>query len=279
MLSIGDFARLGQVSPRTLRHYDELGILRPERVDRESGYRFYGVAQLERLHRVVALRDLGFSLDRIGELLDDDPPLEQLVGLLRDRRAEIEQSVSEEQARLRRVEAHLRALEAADPATSRDIVLKSTQPLRIAEIADTAPGFGHENLGPVFMRVLPEVAAHLERGEAQPGITVAWYEELSDDGTVVLHAGFDIGDQVVDATGRVRVVDLPVVEVASVVHRGSMDNVVPVYEVLVRWIEDSGYRLDGRSRELYHEWHSDDPARSVTELQMPVALATSGAGG
>ena len=194
--------------------------------------------------------------------------------MLRARRTEIEQRVSEEQARLRRVEAQLRALDAADPVPSPDIVLKSAQPLRIAEIAATAPGFGHENLGPVFMRVLPEVAAHLESSAAQPGITVAWYEEPSDDGAVVLHTGFDIGDQAVEGTDRVRIVDLPVVEVASVIHRGSMDNVVPVYEVLVRWIEDSGYRLDGRSRELYHEWHSDDPARSVTELQMPVALAT-----
>ena len=273
MLSIGDFARLGQVSPRTLRHYDELGILRPDRVEPESGYRFYGVAQLERLHRVVALRDLGFGLEQIGELLEHDPPLEQLVATLRARRSEIEQSVSEEQARLRRVEAHLRALEAEDPVPSRDIVLKSTQPLRIAEIAELAPGFGSENLGPVFMRVLPEVFAHLEATDAEPGIMVAWYEELSDDGTVVLHAGFEIDDQAVAGAGRVRIVDLPVVEVASVVHRGAMDNVVPVYEALVRWIEDSGYRLDGRSRELYHDWHPDDHARSVTELQMPVALA------
>jgi DNA-binding transcriptional MerR regulator len=273
MLSIGDFARLGQVSPRTLRHYDELGILRPDRVDPDTGYRFYRVAQLERLHRVVALRDLGFSLEQIGELLEDDPPLEQFLAMLRARQTEIEQSVSKEQARLRRVEAHLRALEAEAPVPSRDIVLKSTQPLRIAEIADTAPGFGSENLGPVFMRVMPEVFAHLERADAQPGIMVAWYEELSEDGTVVLHAGFDIGDQAVDGAGRVRIVDLPVVEVASVVHRGSMDNVVPVYEALVRWIEDSGYRLDGRSRELYHEWRPDDHTRSVTELQMPVALA------
>jgi DNA-binding transcriptional MerR regulator len=273
MLSIGDFARLGQVSPRTLRHYDELGILRPDHVDPGSGYRFYAVAQLERLHRVVALRDLGFSLEQIGELVEDEPPLEQLLEMLRARRTEIEQRVTDEHARLRRVEAQLRALEAPGSVPSRDIVLKSTQPLRIAEIADTAPGFGPDNLGPVFMRVLPEVAAHLETARARPGITVAWYEELSDDGTVVLHAGFDIGDQAVVATGRVRIVDLPVVEVASVVHRGPMDTVVAVYAALVRWIEDSGYRLDGRSRELYHEWHPDDPARSVTELQMPVALA------
>jgi effector-binding domain-containing protein len=85
---------------------------------------------------------------------------------------------------------------------------------------------------------------------------------------VVVHAGFDIGGQAVGDGDGVRVVDLPVIEVASVVHRGSMDTVVPVYEALVCWIEDSGYRLAGR--ELYLEWHDDEPAKNVTELQMPI---------
>jgi effector-binding domain-containing protein len=152
-----------------------------------------------------------------------------------------------------------------------DIVLKSTQPLRIDEAADTAPGFGSENLGPVFARLLPEVLAHLERAGARPGMSVAWYEDASEDGTVTLHAGFDIDAQAVNGDDRIRVVDLPVVEVASVVYRGPMDDVEPVYETLVRWIEDSGYRLAGRSRELYHEWHDNDPLRNVTELQMPIA--------
>src|SRR4051794_30396549 len=111
MLSIGDFARLGNVSPRMLRHYDQVGLLRPERVDPSTGYRSYGVAQLVRLHRLLALRDLGFNLDRVGELLDDEPPVEQLRGMLRLRRAQIEETLADEHARLRRVEAHLRALE------------------------------------------------------------------------------------------------------------------------------------------------------------------------
>ena len=84
----------------------------------------------------------------------------------------------------------------------------------------------------------------------------------------MLHVGFEIGDQTVESDDRVRVVDLPVVEVASVVHRGSMEDVEPVYETLVRWIEDSGYHLAGRSRELYHEWHDDDAVSNVTEVQM-----------
>jgi DNA-binding transcriptional MerR regulator/effector-binding domain-containing protein len=266
MLTIGDFARFGQVSPRMLRHYDELGLLRPERVDPSTGYRFYGVAQLTRLHRLVALRDLGFGLEQIGGLLDGDLPVEELRGMLRIRRAQIEQSLTEEQARLRRVEARLRAIERSPDMKLQDVVLRPTQPLRVVEASDRAPGFG-DALRPVFERLWPRVAQHIDR----PGIPVAYYTDLADDGSVVLHAGFEVGEAKVDEGDGVRVVDLPVIEVASVVHRGSMSEIESVYEGLVRWIEDSGLRVDGLSRELYHELKPDDPAASVTELQMPIA--------
>jgi effector-binding domain-containing protein len=152
-----------------------------------------------------------------------------------------------------------------------DIVIKHADPLRVAEAVGTAPGFGHENLGPVFGQLLPEVLRHLARVGARPGISVAHYEEPADDGSLVVHAGFDIGDQDVPDGERVRVVDLPIIEVASVVHRGPMQTLVAVYEAMVQWIEDSGYHLAGRSRELYHEWHDEEPTRHVTELQIPIA--------
>src|SRR5450631_1315216 len=97
MLNIGEFARLGQVSPRMLRHYDDVGLLQPSRVDPATGYRSYAVAQLSRLHRLLALRDLGFSLDQISGLLDENPPPDQLRGMLRMRQAQIEQTVADEQ--------------------------------------------------------------------------------------------------------------------------------------------------------------------------------------
>ena len=99
---------------------------------------------------------------------------------------------------------------------------------------------------------------------------IAWYEEPADDGSVVLHAGFDIGDQSVPEADRIAIVDMPGTKVAAVIHRGTMENIEPVYEALVRWVEDSGYQLAGKSRELYHEWNEDEPERSVTELQMPL---------
>ena len=62
MVSIGEFARLGGVSVRTLRHYDEIGLLRPAQVDPVTGYRGYLASQLGQLNRILALKELGLSL-------------------------------------------------------------------------------------------------------------------------------------------------------------------------------------------------------------------------
>ncbi|MBO0886838.1 MAG: MerR family transcriptional regulator [Acidimicrobiales bacterium] len=272
MLNIGEFARLGQVSPRMLRHYDEIGLLKPDQVDAQSGYRHYTARQLGSLHRIVALRDLGFSLEQIGEVLAEDPPVEQLRGMLRLRRAQIEQVVGEEQERLRRVEAHLRALEGSRTVNVQDIVIKRTQPIRVAEAVEG--GLTHADVGPAFGRLLPEVVAHLESAGVRPGISVACYEDqggTAPEGEIVLHAGFAIDGEVMEGSDRVRVVDLPVVEVAAAVYRGGDEGIVPAWEALVRWIEDSGYRMVGDCRELYHEWHDEDVSRNVTELQQPIA--------
>lgn len=272
MLNIGEFARLGQVSPRMLRHYDELGLLTPERVDPDSGYRFYSVHQLGRLHRIVAMRDIGFGLERIGQILAQDISVEELRGMLRLRRAQIEQAVGEEHDRLRRVEAHLRALEWSNVMELQDIVIKQTEPIRVAQAS--AGGLTHADIGAAFGRLIPQVLGHLEASGAKPGISVAVYEDdggTVPEGEIVLNAGFAIGDQDVPGSDVVRVIELPAIEVAAAVYRGGDEGIMAAWEALVRWIDDSGYRLVGDCRELYHEWHDDDQSRNVMELQQPIA--------
>ena len=253
-----------------LRHYDEIDLLKPNGVDQGTGYRHYDVAQLRRLHRLLALRDLGFTLDQVRAVLDDDPSVEQLNGMLRLRQAQIEHDVTEEQARLRRVKAHLTALEGSIAISSLDVAIKTTEPVRVAEASATSPGFGSDNLRPLFERLAPEVIAHIDREGAKRGIAIAWYDEPADDGSVVVHVGFDIAHQNISDSETVRVVELPALKVASVVHRGSMDYVIPVYEALARWIEDSGNHLAGNNRELYHHWDREHPDAGITELQMPL---------
>lgn len=271
-MNIGEFARLAQVTPRMLRHYDELGLLKPERVEPSTGYRLYGVGQLERLHRIVALRDIGFGLEQIRGLLSEDVSVEALRGMLRLRRAQIEETVGAEQERLRRVEAHLRALEWSGTMELQDVVIKHTQPIRVA--VATAGGLTHADIGSAFERLMPQVIGHIERAGAKPGISVGVYEDeggTTAEGELVLHAGFEIGDQDVPDSDTVRVVDLPVVEVAACMYRGDDVGIPAAWEAFVRWVDESGYQLVGSCRELYLEWDDEDHSRNVTELQQPIA--------
>jgi DNA-binding transcriptional MerR regulator len=102
MLKIGDFARLCQLPVKTLRYYDDLGLITPVHVDSFTGYRYYSVEQLPRLNRLLALKDLGFSLEQIARVLNEGVTPEQLSGMLMLKRAEAGHRLKEEQDRLAR---------------------------------------------------------------------------------------------------------------------------------------------------------------------------------
>lgn len=271
MLNIGEFARLGQVSPRMLRHYDEIGLLRPEQVDASTGYRLYDVRQLERLHRIIALRDMGFGLERIGEVLSETISVEELRGMLRLRRVQIERSLGEEEDRLRRIEAHLRALEWSDSVNVQDVIIKQTQPVRVAYTS--SEGLTQPEIADAFGQLVPKVVAYLDAVHAKRGISIAEYEDDGGDapeGEIVLNVGFEIGDQDVPANEEVHVGELPVIEVAAATYRGGVEGFMAAWEALLRWIDDGGYRPVGNCRELYHIWDDNDSSRNLVELQQPI---------
>ncbi|WP_201381743.1 helix-turn-helix domain-containing protein [Ktedonobacter sp. SOSP1-52] len=142
MLKIGDFSKLGLVTIKALRHYDELGLLKPARVDASTGYRYYAASQLTRLNRILVLKDLGLELQQIAQLLDQDVTPEQIRGMLRLKQVEFHQQVEEGKARLTRVEAWLRAFEQEAMMPPYDIVLKRVAPLRVAQVGFVAPNWG-----------------------------------------------------------------------------------------------------------------------------------------
>src|SRR5512135_1987281 len=138
MLKIGEFSRLGRVSVRMLRHYDQLGLLKPVQTEPFSNYRYYSAEQLPRLNRILALRDLGFSLEQIGGLLDENLPTEQLLGMLKLKRAEVEQNLRAEQARLARLEARIRQADQGEPMSAYDIVLRAVEAQLVASLRRVA---------------------------------------------------------------------------------------------------------------------------------------------
>lgn len=277
MLTIGDFARLGGVSVRMLRHYDATGLLVPARVDAASGYRYYAVGQLTRLDRLLALKDLGFTLDRVRTILDDEVSSNELRGMLRLRRAELAEQIDADRQRLARVEARLRSIEsesAMNTLSDNDFEITSVtghRLLRMAATTDGQPPFG-EIVSSLFGRLGSAVAA---AGGAPSGPTVATYH-FADDGTIRITAGFPWEATGPDGVpdGDAEVVDLPPIEqCARSVYRGSMAGIGDAWQQLVRRIDADGWVLDGECREVYLSTPFDDPEAWVTELQQPVRRA------
>jgi DNA-binding transcriptional MerR regulator len=263
MIKIGDFSRLCRVPVSALRYYADLGLLPPARVDSFTGYRYYTADQLPRLHRILALRDLGLSLEQIGQVLRDNLSAEQIRGMLRLRQAELRQQIEEEQARLARVEARLRQIEQEGTMSGYDVVLKEIGPQTVASIRSVVANYSA--IGPLF----DEVYAHLGQygaGGLSVGIdhNEGYMEQNPDmEAAVYLEAPVPEG-------GRVRVHTLPAITAATVIHRGPWDGMSQAYTALMTWMESAGYRPTGPSRELYLQVGAT-PDEHVTEIQIPVA--------
>ncbi|MGV9304740.1 MerR family transcriptional regulator [Nonomuraea sp. NPDC003727] len=270
MFSIGDFARLGLVSVRMLRHYDAIGLLRPAHVDPVTGYRSYQAGQLARLNRVVALKDLGFTLEQVGSILDDRVSTEELHGMVRLRRAQLAARISADLARLRGVEARLRAIEKEGAMSADDVVVKKVAPVRVAQLSARAASYDTEDIGPVIKPLYRQIRERLGAvGVPMQGPGIAYYL-AEEDGSVTVHATFPVN---LDA-GEVHdfeVVDLPGIEtVATIIHRGPMENVGPTFQTLAHWVEENGYQALGLAREV--SLHCPpDMDEWVHELQMEIA--------
>jgi len=273
MFIIGDFARHGRVSVRMLRHYDATGLLRPAHVDPASGYRYYTAAQLARLNRIIALKDLGFTLQQVRDILDEKVGAEELRGMLRLRQVELESALAAARARLVQVESRLRAIESEGHMPTNDVVIKTVPAVRVAELTATAASFEPDAIGPVIGPLYDELFRCLGSAGITPtGPGVAYYEDAPEGcGRISVHAAVQVAAPLQD--GAFRVLDLPSLdEAATIVHRGSMDTVLPTAQILARWTDANGYRSNGYPREVNLECpeNRDD---WVTELQAPVTRA------
>lgn len=269
MFKIGDFSRLSQVPVKTLRYYDEIGLLKPNEVDRFTSYRYYSASQLSRLNRILLLKDLGLSLDQIGRLLEEDLPPAQLRGMLKLRQAEIERSIEEEAARLARVAALLTQIEQENVSMSQyDVVIKKIAPVRIASVRDVVANYGAQG------ELWNELEAYLAQQNVKPVAPCLTldHNESYKERDVDLEVCEPI-EAALSATDRVVVRELPAVEqMACTVHHGPFNQLNQGYQALMQWAETNGYRFTGPSREVYLQVSADE-STNVAEIQIPVEKA------
>jgi DNA-binding transcriptional MerR regulator/effector-binding domain-containing protein len=270
MITIGDFARLGRVSVRMLRHYDEIGLLRPDHVDPSSGYRYYTREQLPLLNRIVALKDLGLKLEQVRAVVSSELTGDELRAMLRLRQAEITTQIQEEQHRLARVQARLRLIDAEDSMNQPAIVTKQVPAVRHVGLSAPAASATPEDVGPVIQPLYGQVIGALQAADVTPvGPSIAYYEPAPDvsEDALTVYVTFPVP---VDEVSGLKGIEVPAAEVASYVYRGSMDGIDAAYQTLLDWVRSNGRVATGSAREVYLEVPMDS-SEWVTEVQLDLA--------
>ncbi|WP_269845149.1 MerR family transcriptional regulator [Deinococcus arcticus] len=268
------FARMAQVTTRQLRFYDALGLLVPDEVG-PGGRRTYRAAQLPQLQRILALKDLGFSLDQIRALLRDSVSPEELRGMLRLKQAESQQRLQAEAQRWRRIQTRLDYLSVAGH-DDRAVVLKSVPAARW--VHTRARVTGPAQAGALFGRVTAALGgAPFAPDSLFVGVIhdpEAWSGELEVQAGRLLPEG---GHWSAAAPGFA-VAELPAHDtVAAVIHAGPVEQLPVAYHALAQWLARGGAGPAGPAREVLL-CPPQGPAGegAVTEVQLPLRLVAGG---
>lgn len=264
---------IAQIPGSVLRYYDQIGLIKPAHIDPWTGYRYYHANQLPRLHRILALKELGLTLDQITQLVDGDVSNEEIRGMLMLKKAQVEQTVQEEIARLRQIEARLQFIEAPDRPTF-DIVLKQVPAQHYLSLREVLPGVD-EALGIMreLVRVLP---VQIENGGLGHFTTVVHSETLESNrldielGAILNSA--DAPTITLSGDRTLKLNTLPAANMmATIVQVGGFENNCRSYGAIGMWVEENGYGIAGPGREvLIKPPRTDQPDEIVTEIQFPV---------
>jgi DNA-binding transcriptional MerR regulator/predicted transcriptional regulator YdeE len=266
MLTIGDFSKLSRVPITALRYYDEMGLLKPAAVDPQTNYRYYSLDQLPRLNRILTLKELGFGLSQIAQLLSEGLSREELQGMYRMKRAEIRLRVEQDQERLLQLEERLQQIDREGIVSQYDVLVKDVKPRLVASIRDIVPNYPHAK------ELLSELFAYLSSFESGGLAGLILHDEGYKESEVDLEAVVYLKNPV-PASERVRVYELPTAKMASTVHRGSFATVSQAYGAIIQWIETNEWVIAGPNRELYLSISTpirQDDASYLIEIQFPV---------
>ena len=268
MIRIGDFSKLSRVPVKTLRYYDEMGLFQPVEVDPVTGYRLYEYSQLSDLNRILTLKDLGFSLEEIGRLLDGDLSVEQMRGMLKLRETEARQRVQEEAERLERIRTRLKQIEQENGMSKYDVVIKRVEEIKTASVRDVVP-LPSEQGG-----LWGELEGYLAMNRVRPigACFTLYHDDEFKERDWDLEVCEPIDNDLTESK-RVKVRTLPTVTMACAMHNGPFVTISEAYNAIGKWITDNGYRITGPCREVYinpsKNGSQTDP-ETVTEIQFPV---------
>ena len=271
MFKIGPFSRVALVPISQLRYYDEIGLFKPAHVDQDSGYRYYTIEQLPVLHRILALKELGLTLQQIKQFIEDNISTEEIHGMLRLKKAQIEQTLEAEQIRLNHVQVRLRHLEEHGILSGHDVVIKNVE---------AQPYLAGRDI----MSTMTEMSNYYyEIADLMAECAVSyqwWLAVFHDPSKKENDIDWELGVTMPSATAdivtsnqrQLRFRELePLEMVATVIHDGPWLELGLGYQALGQWMAMNGYQLSAPARELYLKLVAPHQHENpIVEIQFPV---------
>jgi DNA-binding transcriptional MerR regulator len=279
MFRIGEFSQIGCVTIETLRHYDALGLLKPEKVDPFTGYRYYTAKQLQSINRIIALKEVGFSLEEIARILRDKLTTDELRGMLKAQLVSAESAIETAQLRRERILTRLNHLSLEENMPAYEVTLKSVDALTVAAIRETVATI--EQMPQRCGEIFNAIAGWMTANGLPIGTPMTIYHnegytrEDIDTECAFIIPGIAL-DKVARPVGPIVVRQMEAIpHVASTIVADDFyqkaEGLTHAYQALGQWIEDQGYRIMGAPRELYYG--SPQTGDFTAEIQFPVEKA------
>lgn len=268
MLKIGEFSKLSHVSVRMLRHYDEIGLLHPQRVDPITGYRLYGEEQLFTAGKINVYRGMGFGLTAIAGLLHEADP-QKLRAMLERQQESLREQSEEMSQMLHRIKLAIAQLGEESTMANYDVTIKEIAPRYVASVRDILESYNYE--GRQWHYMMKETADQ-NLTPANPCLAFgifhdAEYKERDVDVEIQMTVEGNYHD-----TEHVRFKTEPAVCVASAIHYGSYETISDASAAVAAWVEKNGYQMCGVMFNVYHvsPHETQNPDELVTEVCIPV---------
>ena len=270
MLKIGIFSKLTRISVRMLRYYDEMGLLVPAQVDDFTGYRYYSESQLMDAERINALREMGFGVGAVGEILSAYHDPAALTQFLRIRREELRGELRAVERRLLLLESTLERVGKDGKTMEYSVTLKEIPSRKIASLRGVIPDYSRE--GDLWRQLMEETASQRLQF-ADPSYSIAIFHDSEyKERDVDVEVQMAVKGVYTD-TENVQFREVSPQLVAAATCQGSYDQMGAINQAVVSWAADNGYQLDGPMFNIYHVGpaQTPDPNQWVTEVCFPVA--------
>lgn len=267
MYRIGLFSKINKVTVKTLRYYDETGLLKPALVDRENGYRYYTSEQLPLLHKILAMRQMGFSIDEITAIMKGD----NIADIFEGRKHELEQTIEVSKQQLAQI-THYLEIYKEEFSMDYEVALKELPEVIVYYKRTVIPDYDY------YFKLAPELAEELKKTNPEIRCAVPGYC------FVIYHDGEyrerDIDIEFCEAvttfgkdTETIKFKKVEKVPIAACAyHQGPYSSIGKAYAHLFKWIADNDYVPAGYPRESYIDgiWNKESESEWLTELQIPV---------